>query len=127
NFLTSGGPNQTIKVGHSRLTNPGKADTTRGQIQSTLRTFFRFCAMKGYVAEHLAEAVPKVFRYQLGNVPRPVSEQKVQELLESIDRSTSAGRRDYAIVLLLHTYGVRGAQIRSLRLEDIQWRHSRIR
>ncbi len=105
----------------------GKADTTRGQIQSTLRIFFRFCAMKGYVAEHLAEAVPKVFRYQLGNVPRPVSEQKVQELLESIDRSTSAGRRDYAIVLLLHTYGVRGAQIRSLRLEDIQWRHSRIR
>jgi len=31
------------------------------------------------------------------------------------------------MVLLLHTYGVRGAQIRALCVEDIQWRHSRIR
>lgn len=105
----------------------GKADTTRGQIQATLRTFFAFCAKQGYVAGHLAEAVPKVFRYRLANVPRHVSEQDAQKLLESIDHSTPVGRRDYAIILLLHTYGVRGAQIRALRLEDIQWRHSRIR
>jgi len=104
-----------------------KADTTRGQIQSTLRAFFFFCARQGYVAGHLAEAVPKVFRYRLANVPRYICEQNAQTLMECIDRSTSAGRRDYAIVLLLHTYGVRGAQIRSLRLEDIQWRQSRIR
>ncbi|MBI4484008.1 MAG: tyrosine-type recombinase/integrase [Acidobacteria bacterium] len=105
----------------------GKADTTRGQIHATLRTFFAFCARQGYVAGHLAETVPKVFRHRLANVPRQISEHNAQKLLESIDRSTPAGRRDYAIVLLLHTYGVRGAQIRSLRLEDIQWRQSRIR
>ena len=105
----------------------GKADTTRGQIQATLRTFFAFCAKQGYVTGHLAEAVPNVFRYRLANVPRHLSEQDAQRLLESIDRSTPAGRRDYAMVLLLHTYGVRGAQIRALCLEDIQWRHSRIR
>jgi site-specific recombinase XerD len=105
----------------------GKADGTRGQIHATLRTFFAFCARQGYVSGHLAEAVPKVFRYRLANVPRHISEKNAQKLLESIDRSTPAGRRDYAIVLLLHTYGVRGAQIRSLCLEDIQWRQSRIR
>ena len=105
----------------------GKADTTRGQIQATLRTFFSFCARQGYVVGHLTDAVPKVFRYRLANVPRHICEQSAQKLLESIDRSTSAGQRYYAIVLLLHTYGVRGAQIRSLRLEDIQWRQSRIR
>ncbi len=105
----------------------GKADTTRGQIQATLRTFFAFGAKQGYGVGHLAEAVPKVFRYRLATVPRHVSEQEAHKLLESIDRSTSVGRRDYAMVLLLHTYGVRGAQIRALRLEDIHWRHSRIR
>ncbi len=105
----------------------GKADTTRGQIQATLRTFFAFCAKQGYVGGHLAEAVPKVFSYRLANVPRHLSEQDAQKLLESIDRSTPVGRRDYAMVLLLHTYGVRGAQVRALCLEDIQWRHSRIR
>lgn len=105
----------------------GKAVTTRGQIQAALRSFLFFCARQGYVAGHLAEAVPKVFRYRLANVPRHISEQSAQKLFESIDRSTSAGRCDYAIVLLLHTYGVRGAQIRSLRLEDVQWRQGRIR
>jgi len=105
----------------------GKATTTRGKIHTTLRTFLSFCAKQGYVAGHLTEAVPKVFRYRLANVPRHTCEQSAQKLIESIDRSTSAGQRDYPIILLLHTYGVRGAQIRSLRLEDIQWRQSRIR
>ncbi len=105
----------------------GKADTTRGQIQATLRTFFAFCAKQGYVVGHLAEAVPKVFSYRLAQLPRHVSEQDAHKLLDSIDRSTPVGRRDYAMVLLLHTYGVRGAQIRALRLADIQWRHSRVR
>jgi integrase/recombinase XerD len=105
----------------------GKADTTRRHIQGALRTFFAFCARQGYVAGYLAETVPKVFRYRLADVPRQISEENAQKLLESINRSTPAGRRDYAIILLLHTYGVRGAQIRLLRLEDIQWRQSRIR
>ena len=105
----------------------GKADTTRRHIRAALRTFFAFCARQGYVAGYLVEAVPKVFRYRLADVPRQISEQNAQKLLESINRSTSAGRRDFAIILLLYTYGVRGAQIRLLRLEDIKWSQSRIR
>ena len=37
-----------------------------------------------------------------------------------------AGRRDYAIVQLLYTYGVRGGQVRALRLEDIDWAKNQI-
>ena len=33
----------------------------------------------------------------------------------------------FAIIQLLHTYGVRGGQVRVLRLQDIQWRQNRIR
>jgi integrase len=36
------------------------------------------------------------------------------------------GRRDYAIVQLLYTYGVRGGQVRTLRLEDIDWAQNQI-
>jgi site-specific recombinase XerD len=36
------------------------------------------------------------------------------------------GRRDYAIIQLLFTYGVRGGQVRALRLEQIDWAQSRI-
>jgi site-specific recombinase XerD len=36
------------------------------------------------------------------------------------------GRRDYAILTMLHTYGVRGAQVRALQLNDIRWSHDQI-
>lgn len=43
-----------------------------------------------------------------------------------INRNSHVGRRDYAIVLLLYTYGVRGGQVRALRLEDINWEQNQI-
>ena len=40
--------------------------------------------------------------------------------------TATAGRRDYAILQLLYTYGVRGGQVRALRLEDIDWAQNQI-
>ena len=48
-------------------------------------------------------------------------------LLRSIDRSRPLGRRDYAIFLLMATYGLRASEIAALRLDDIEWRVERIR
>jgi integrase/recombinase XerD len=38
-----------------------------------------------------------------------------------LDRRTPVGKRDYAILLLLATYGLRAREVASLRLEDIDW------
>lgn len=104
----------------------GKATTTRGHIRLGLRHFFAFCAREGYGAGHLVEAVPHIYSYRMANVPRQIPEQDAHALLDSIDRRTKPGRRDYAMILLLYSYGIRGAQVRALRLKDIQWRQSRI-
>jgi len=40
---------------------------------------------------------------------------------------TASGKRDYAILLLLATYGLRAGEITRMRLEDIDWRGERIR
>ncbi len=105
----------------------GKATTTRGHIRLGLRHFFAFCVREGYGGGHLADAVPHVYSYRLADVPRQIPEPDARMLLDGIDRRTSVGRRDYAIVRLLYTYGVRGGQVRALRLSDIQWRQSAIR
>ena len=74
----------------------------------------------------LAQAVPPIRAYQLSHVPCGLSEEEAQKVLECIDRTTPVGRRDFAILQLLYTYGVRGGQIRALRLQDIQWRAKQI-
>ncbi len=93
----------------------------RRSMQAALRTFFRYCRHQGYIRLHLDEAVPVLRTYKLSRVPRGIEEIQAQSVLESIDRTTSAGSRDYAILTMLHTYGVRGCQVRALRLADINW------
>jgi site-specific recombinase XerD len=95
--------------------------------QATLRTFFRFCIQHGYLKHDLAQAVPAIRTYKLSGIPRGVSEDDARKILLSIDRTTPTGRRDFAIIQLLYTYGVRGCQVRGLKLQDIEWRQSRIR
>ncbi len=48
-------------------------------------------------------------------------------MLSNIDRTTPLGRRDYAILQLLYTYGVRAQQVSLLRLDDIKWSAGEIR
>jgi integrase len=48
-------------------------------------------------------------------------------LLRSVDRSTSKGRRDYAMLLLIATYGLRVGEVARLELDDIAWRDQHIR
>jgi len=51
----------------------------------------------------------------------------VQAFLAAIDRSTLKGKRDYAMFLLIATYGLRSSEIVTLRLDDLEWRAKRIR
>jgi site-specific recombinase XerD len=90
-------------------------------MQAALRTFFRYCHREGYIRLLLDEAVPTLRTYKLSRVPRGIEETQAQTVLDCIDRRTPAGSRDYAILSILHTYGVRGCQVRALRLEDIDW------
>ena len=65
---------------------------------STLRVLLRYLHIKGFVSNDLSAAVPVVQRRQLSRVPRGISDEHAQQLLESIDRSEDIGRRDYAII-----------------------------
>jgi integrase/recombinase XerD len=100
--------------------------SARRSMQSALRTFLRFCLHSGYVDQSLEYAVPTLRTYKLATVPRGLTDTQAQQVLRCINRNSHAGQRDYAIVLLLYTYGVRGGQVRALRLEDINWEQNQI-
>ncbi len=104
----------------------GRARASRRSMQSTLRTFLRFCFNQAYTQGRLDHAVPTLRSYKLARVPRGLTEAQAQAVLELVDRTSDVGRRDYAILMLLHTYGVRGGQVRALRLDDIYWDQDQI-
>ena len=51
---------------------------------------------------------------------------QVRALLDSCDRSTLAGKRDFAILTMLVRLGMRRGEVAGLRLDDIDWRAGEI-
>ena len=49
------------------------------------------------------------------------SKEEISKILNSIDRNTDVGRRDYAIILLGITTGLRACDVVSLKLTNIDW------
>jgi site-specific recombinase XerD len=68
---------------------------------------------------------PRVYRGE--QLPRALPWETVRGLLKTIDRTTAMGRRDYAILLLIATYGLRACEIVALTLDDVEWRAGRLR
>ena len=95
-------------------------------LQATLRSFFDFCHQHGYILQNLRFSLPVIKTYRLSEVPKKIDDNEAIRLLQSIDRSTNSGKRTYAIVQILYTYGVRGCQIRALKLSDINWHKEQI-
>jgi site-specific recombinase XerD len=100
--------------------------SARRSMQSALRTFFRFCLQQGYIKRALDRAIPTLRTYKWATLPRGLSDPQAQQVLQSINRDSHAGRRDYAILQLLYTCCVRGGQVRALRPEDIDWAQNQI-
>ncbi len=99
---------------------------SRQNMYSAARSFLRFAYEEQFMANDLSALVPTVRRYRMSGLPKALPEACILAREESIDRSDPVGRRDAAIICLLSTYGVRGIQVRRLRLEDIDWRNERI-
>ena len=57
------------------------------------------------VASNTQIDTPRVYRQE--QLPRALRWETVRPLLRSIDRTTAIGRRDYAMLLLIATYGLR--------------------
>lgn len=49
------------------------------------------------------------------------SSEEIKKLISSIDTSTAVGKRDYAIVLLAVTLGLRASDIINLKVENFNW------
>jgi len=99
----------------------------RGQaIVAALRSFLRFLFLRGHTAVDLSRAVPTVRQGRVATVQRHVTTQEVERVLRGCDLSSSTGRRDHAILLLLARLGLRASEVAALDLNDVHWREGEI-
>ena len=100
--------------------------TTIATYTSALRCFLRYLHMQEILEVDLSLAVESPRLYQKSHPPETLEKDTVERLLVAVDRSTSLGKRDYAILLLAARYGLRPSDIRGLRFEHVWWREQRL-
>lgn len=84
----------------------------------TIRNFFRFALIEGYIVDDPAATVesPK-FRQSL---PEFLSLEEVNMVLRQPDRNSVVGLRDQAMIELLYSCGLRVSELCTLRVADLQ-------
>jgi site-specific recombinase XerD len=101
----------------------------RGSLQhavAQVRSFCRFLSMRAMLAPGFDATIDTARVYRGEKLPCAVSWSTVGEFLAAVDRSTPMGRRDFAMFLLIATYGLRVSEVAGLRLDDIDWQRERL-
>ena len=91
-------------------------------VVASVRGFLRFQFMHGIIQRPLHLQIDTVRVHRSEQLPHPVQWSELQQLLRCIDRSTALGRRDYAVLLLAATYGLRASDVANLTMDAIDWR-----
>jgi site-specific recombinase XerD len=94
-------------------------------VLSALRCFLRYVEDRHLTPIRLSNALPASGGRTIRVVPTLTPEEE-QHLLDSADRTTASGRRNYAMLLLALRIGLRSIDILNLKLEDIHWQSNTI-
>jgi site-specific recombinase XerD len=105
--------------GYSRRSIRGYAET--------LRAFLRYAERRGWCSPGLAAGVKAPRVYQDESLPAGPRWEDVQHLIASAENNRPTDIRDRAILMLLAVYGLRSAEVRCLKLEDLDWEKELVR
>lgn len=83
---------------------------------SSLNAFFDFCYKSQFIQEHSKLKLAKIPKL----LPKFLSFSEIQSALNSIDKTSWIGLRDYALILFLYATGVRISECLSVSREDIE-------
>lgn len=85
---------------------------------SALRTFYNFLMLKGYIDINIFDKIetPKVSR----RLPKILEDDEIMMLFKSIDRNTPLGFRNYIILDLLFSSGLRASELCQMEVKDLK-------
>lgn len=99
----------------------GSSTASAAVITKSLRALLRYLYLTNKTPILLSAAVPSPAAWRLAGLPRPITNAQVEGLLASCDRTTAAGRRDFAVLKVLVRLGLRAGEVARLELADLDW------
>lgn len=90
------------------------------------RVFFRHLYRTGFTRDDLELKLPVVKANRRFRLPRVWRQEDILSVLNSIDRGNPTGKRDYAILMLITRYGLRSADVKTLKLSSLRWNENLI-
>ena len=92
-----------------------------GTIIYVMRNYFSFLYERGYITKELSKCVPKIRAPRNGRLCYAWKKGEIKKLVDAIDRESSQGKRDYAIILMAVRLGLRVSDIRGLQFTSFNW------
>lgn len=100
----------------------GKTVSMAQSLASQLRCFFEYLFARGLTSTNLSLCVPKVRKGHTIRLPRYLSPQDIEVILEWVRKESGYNKRDYAMFLLMARLGLRVPEVIAMQLDDIDWR-----
>lgn len=95
---------------------------TKYNIVSKIRNFFKFMYDFQYTKMDLSLTIPRMKINHNNKIPHTIwSSEEIHLILNAVDRNTNIGKRDYAILMMMSKLGIRFADIKNLKFENIDW------
>ena len=95
---------------------------TAGVVVASLRGYFRYRASLGDLVHGLIGVLSYPANWQLSSLPKTLTTEEVERLVESLGQCDASQRRSVAIVRCALDLGLRSGEVARLSLDDIDWR-----
>lgn len=103
----------------------GDLDCTKGTpvntIISSVRNFVKYLYQQNHLQVDYARKIPHARIIDQPKLPSTYTKREIEKLIKSIERSSSTGKRNYAIVLIAARLGLRASDIARLKFDSIRW------
>ncbi len=92
----------------------------------TLRTFLRYLYDNKIIEKELSHIIPSSRYKKELKIPTTYTLDEIKAILNVIDCGNPKGKRDYAMILLVATLGLRASDVCQLKFENINWKTNKI-
>ena len=94
--------------------------------RTSIRIFLHWCYKNNVIATDLSLYIPKIAQQKV-KLQTCFSSYECRQILNSVDRSSVNGKRDYAILLSIIVYGWRAGDVCELKFSNFDWKNNKIK